>query len=144
MHDFRRTEAAPDDVADSLRGYIPLTTVARLLGCHVATIYRWTSRDYHGVTLRYVQRGAKRATRREWLEEFFERLKAAKQNSRASPRVVGPTPALRTASQIIKGAADAGRVLDGVLGTSGNRGGRPKAAGRGGVTAGGSDRGGRP
>jgi hypothetical protein len=43
---------------------------------HVSTLYRWTVSGCRGVVLESIQIGATRATSREALQRFFERLSA--------------------------------------------------------------------
>jgi Protein of unknown function (DUF1580) len=43
---------------------------------HVSTLYRWTLAGCRGVILESIQIGATRATSREALQRFFERLSA--------------------------------------------------------------------
>ena len=51
-----------------------LADVARQLGKHIATIYRWTTTGVRGVVLETIQVGGARYTSREALQRFCERL----------------------------------------------------------------------
>jgi hypothetical protein len=65
--------------------FIPLSKVPKLLPkrrrgrpLHVATAWRWCVNGVDGIKLHSVLIGSQRVTRRDWLEEFFEALAAAK------------------------------------------------------------------
>jgi hypothetical protein len=118
-------EGRTDDVA-FLQSLMPLGEVARFLGIHVATVYRWTGLGCRGVTCQSIQRGASRCTTREWLAEFFARLTAARQNPAPPVGVTGPAPVVRTPTQFDKGAAEAGAVLDTIMEPPGGRRPRPR------------------
>lgn len=108
-------EQTLDDELAALRSYLPLSTVAKAIGCHLATIYRWTSYGCRGEKLRYIQRGATRVTTHEWLDEFFERLTDSRSH-RDTPQETAPQSApLRTTVQRKKAVDCAGRKLDEIL-----------------------------
>jgi hypothetical protein len=59
---------------------------------HVSTLYRWTASGCRGVILESIQIGATRATSREALQRFFDRLSAP-------DRVVEDPSVCRTANK---------------------------------------------
>ena len=71
---------------------------------HVSTLYRWTVSGCRGVILESIQIGATRATSREALQRFFERL--------SDPDRTGDAPSThRTAKQRQRQSEAAGRQL---------------------------------
>lgn len=48
------------------------------LSVHPATVYRWASSGIAGVRLRCASLGGRRATTREWLQEFFDAVEIAR------------------------------------------------------------------
>src|SRR4051812_48071168 len=72
---------------------------------HVSTLYRWTVAGCRGVVLEHIQIGATRATSREALQRFFERL------TRASRGADAPSTT-RTASQRQRQSEAAAKKLE--------------------------------
>jgi len=72
---------------------------------HVSTLYRWTVSGCRGVVLESIQIGATRATSREALQRFFERL--------SQPDGIGENPSTpRTASQRQRQSEAAAKELE--------------------------------
>ena len=71
---------------------------------HVSTLYRWTVSGCRGIILESIQIGATRATSREALQRFFERL--------SDPDRTGENPSTRTAKQRQRQSEAAGRQLE--------------------------------
>ena len=71
---------------------------------HVSTLYRWTVSGCRGIILESIQIGATRATSREALQRFFERL--------SQPDGIGDAPSTRTANQRQRQSEAAGRQLE--------------------------------
>ena len=71
---------------------------------HVSTLYRWTVSGCRGIILESIQIGATRATSREALQRFFERL--------SDPDRTWENPSTRTANQRQRQSEAAGRQLE--------------------------------
>ena len=71
---------------------------------HVSTLYRWTVSGCRGIILESIQIGATRATSREALQRFFERL--------SDPDRAGDSPSTRTAKQRQRQSEAAAKELE--------------------------------
>lgn len=86
---------------------IPLADVPRILPprrggkrIHPSCVFRWASEGVLGCKLRWISMGRCRVTRREWLEEFFAQVAAARDPA-AAPESEGARrrPPARRAAQ---------------------------------------------
>jgi len=80
---------------------------------HLSTLYRWTTVGCRGVRLEFTQIGATRATSREALQRFYERLSATVQAGTLGGDLsqAGPMIGRRTLAQRQRASAEAGRKL---------------------------------
>lgn len=87
--------AAANEQAQQL-DLIPLAEVPRILPpraggkrIHPSCVFRWASHGILGCRLRWISMGRCRVTRREWLEEFFSRVAAARDDIRGDVAKIG-------------------------------------------------------
>ena len=90
-------ELSAEEIAELGRTGKTFNALARIVGTHVATVYRWADRGIGGAFLKTYWRGGTRMSTEAWVAEFFQDVQARKaaQTSGGRPEVerpVAPTP----------------------------------------------------